>query len=235
MSMRSWMPNSATCKTHMMEPLLKIDPETCIACYACVRACPVKAIRVQSASVKPEIIPERCIGCGSCLAVCGPGAIGVRDAKKALMRLLSGKKKVAALVDPSIAGEFPDITDYRKFVQMLRTLGFHRVQEVAFGVDLVARAYVELFQKSRGKYYIMSNDPVTVSFVEKYKPGLVPNLAPILPPVAAIVLAIWSRQVYLSLAGGVWLGWTIMNGWNPLVGFAVTIDELIASIEWLQP
>ena len=88
-------------------------------------------------------------------------------------------------MDPSIAGEFPDITDYRKFVQMLRTLGFSRVHEVAFGVDLVARAYKELFRKSRGKYYIMSNDPVTVSFIEKYKTPLVPNLAPILPPVAA--------------------------------------------------
>ena len=56
-------------------------------------------------------------------------------------KLLAEHKNVAALVDPSIAGEFPDITDYRKFVQMLRTLGFSRIQEVAFGVDLVARAY----------------------------------------------------------------------------------------------
>jgi Na+/H+ antiporter NhaC len=55
-----------------------------------------------------------------------------------------------------------------------------------------------------------------------------PTWISLLPPVLAIVLAIWSRQVYLSLAGGVWLGWTIMNGWNPLVGFAVTIDELAA-------
>jgi len=55
-----------------------------------------------------------------------------------------------------------------------------------------------------------------------------PTWISLLPPVLAIVLAIWSRQVYLSLAGGVWLGWTILNGWNPLVGFAVTIDELAA-------
>ena len=168
-----------------MEALLKINSETCIACYACVRACPVKAIRVQSEDVKPEIIPERCIGCGSCAAVCGPGAIEVRNSKDELRKILDSGKKVAALVDPSIAGEFPDITDYRKFVQMLRTLGFHYIHEVAFGVDLVARAYGKLFKKSKGKYYIMSNDPVTVSFVEKYRPGLVPNLAPILPPVAA--------------------------------------------------
>lgn len=173
-----------------MEPLLKINPETCIACYACVRACPVKAIRVQSASVKPEIIPQRCIGCGSCVAVCGPGAIELRNTKNALHKLLTENKNVVALVDPSIAGEFPDITDYRKFVQMLRTLGFSRIHEVAFGVDLVGRAYKELFKKSRGKYYIMSNDPVTVSFVEKYKPALVPNLAPIVPPVAATAMVV---------------------------------------------
>ena len=168
-----------------MKALLKINSETCIACYACVRACPVKAIRVQTEKVKPEIIPERCIGCGSCVAVCGPGAIEVRNSKDELKKILESGRKVAALVDPSIAGEFPDITDYRKFVQMLRTLGFHFIHEVAFGVDLVAREYGKLFKKSKGKYYLMSNDPVTVSFIEKYRPGLVPNLAPIIPPVAA--------------------------------------------------
>ena len=170
---------------YFMEPLLKINNETCTACYSCVRACPVKAIRVSSEKIKPVIVPERCIGCGSCVAVCGPGAIEIRNTRDELTQLLKLGKKVAALVDPSIAGEFPDITDYRKFVQMLRTLGFDHVHEVAFGVDLVARAYKDLFKKSKGKYYIMSNDPVTISFIEKYKTGLIPNLAPILPPVAA--------------------------------------------------
>ena len=178
-----------------MEPLLKINSEKCIACYACVRACPVKAIRVQSDKITPEIIQERCIGCGSCAAACGPGAVEIRNTRDDLMEILKKSNKVAALVDPSIAGEFPDITDYRKFVQMLRALGFYSVHEVAFGVDLVAREYKELFRRSKGKYYIMSNDPVTVSFIEKYKPALVPNLAPILPPVAA------TAQVIRQLSG----------------------------------
>ena len=180
-----------------MEALLKINNDICIACYACVRACPVKAIRVTPEKVKPEIIPERCIGCGSCAAACGPGAVEIRDSKEELHKLLDKGEKVVALVDPSIAGEFPDISDYRKFIQMLRQLGFSRVHEVAFGVDLVARAYKELFRKSRGKYYIMSNDPVTVSFIEKYKSALVPNLAPILPPVAATAMVI--RQIEKEL------------------------------------
>ena len=168
-----------------MKALLKINSDTCVACYACVRACPVKAIRVRSQQEKPEIIPERCIGCGSCLAACGPGAIEVRDSREELKRLLETRERVAALVDPSIAGEFPDITDYRKFVQMLRALGFGLVHEVSFGVDLVAGAYRKLFDHSKGKYYIMSNDPVTVEYVQKYRSSLLPNLAPVLPPAAA--------------------------------------------------
>ena len=187
-----------------MEALLKINKDNCIACYACVRACPVKAIKVTAEETKPEILPQRCIGCGNCSAACGPGAVEVRDSRKELGEILAKEMKVAALLDPSIAGEFPDITDYRKFVRMLRVLGFSQVHEVAFGVDLVARAYAGLFANSRGKYYITSNDPVTVSFIEKYKPQLIPNLAPLLPPVAATALVVRElaeedlRCVYIS-------------------------------------
>ena len=42
-----------------------------------------------------------------------------------------------------------------------------------------------------------------------------PTWITLLPPVLAIVLAIWTKQVYLSLAGGLWLAWTIVSGWNP--------------------
>jgi Na+/H+ antiporter NhaC len=55
-----------------------------------------------------------------------------------------------------------------------------------------------------------------------------PTWISVLPPVLAIVLAIWTRQVYLSLAGGVWLGWTILEGWHPLAGLAAAIDGTVA-------
>lgn len=165
-----------------MIPLLKIEQDKCTACYACVRACPVNAIKVQADHPKPEILPERCIGCGNCHAACSEHAIEIRDSKAALKKLLKGKEQIAAIVDPSIAGEFPDITDYRKFVSMLRKLGFNIIQEVAFGVELVAGQYKELITKSKGKYYIFTNCPVSVMYIEKYKPGLIKNLAPIMPP-----------------------------------------------------
>ncbi|MEM8601994.1 MAG: C4-dicarboxylate ABC transporter, partial [Bacteroidota bacterium] len=57
-----------------------------------------------------------------------------------------------------------------------------------------------------------------------------PTWISLLPPVLAIVLAIGTRQVYGSLAAGVWLGWTILNGWNPLAGLGAAIEAGVAVV-----
>ncbi|MDZ7775204.1 MAG: 4Fe-4S binding protein [Bacteroidales bacterium] len=92
------------------EPLVKIIESDCEVCYACVRACPVKAITVKVNQDYPYIHPERCIGCGDCLKVCSPGAIVYRNEKEHVKALVK-QGDTAALIDPSISGEFVDITD----------------------------------------------------------------------------------------------------------------------------
>ena len=52
----------------------------------------------------------------------------------------------------------------------------------------------------------------------------------ILPPVVAIALAIKTREVYISLALFVWLGWTILNSWNPVVGLVEGVNTFLAAI-----
>ncbi|MFA5700720.1 MAG: 4Fe-4S binding protein, partial [Desulfuromonas sp.] len=47
---------------------IKTVKERCRKCYACVRNCPVKAMRVRPTHV--EVIHSRCIGCGKCIAAC---------------------------------------------------------------------------------------------------------------------------------------------------------------------
>ncbi len=49
----------------------------------------------------------------------------------------------------------------------------------------------------------------------------------LLPPILAIGLAVYTRQVYLSLAGGIFAGWTILAAWNPLRGATGTADALV--------
>ncbi|MEJ2312241.1 MAG: Na+/H+ antiporter NhaC family protein [Gemmatimonadales bacterium] len=49
----------------------------------------------------------------------------------------------------------------------------------------------------------------------------------LLPPLLAILLAVYTREVYLSLAAGIWLGWTIVESWNPLTGAARAVNETV--------
>jgi tetracycline resistance efflux pump len=50
----------------------------------------------------------------------------------------------------------------------------------------------------------------------------------IVPPMLAIALAIATRQVIISLTAGIWVGWVIHAGGQPLAGTASAIQTLIA-------
>lgn len=189
--------------------LFSINDNTCIGCYACVRVCPVKAIEVKPNEDVARIISDRCIGCGSCLNICPVEAIDYRSSKEELKQILKSGEKVAAICAPSISGEFVDITDYRKFVQMIRSLGFTYVCEVSFGVDLVAQKYKELFENFNGKYYLTTTCPVIVQLVEKFHPNLLSNLAPIVSPMITTAKVI--RKEYGDDVKVVYIGPCIAN------------------------
>lgn len=186
------------------DPLFVISHNKCIKCYSCVRVCPVKAIRVDVNTELPSIVPERCIGCGGCFRACSPNAISYRSSLDETILLLQSGEPVAAICDPAISGEFDDITDYRKFVKMIRELGFTYVSEVSFGVDLVAAQYQELFDNFRGKFHITANCPTVVAFIEKYHPELITNLAPLISPMVATAKVI--RQKFGSGVRVVFIG-----------------------------
>ncbi len=50
----------------------------------------------------------------------------------------------------------------------------------------------------------------------------------LLPPLVAIGLALWTRQVFLSLVAGLWVGTTILAGGNPLGGLAQMAEVMVA-------
>ncbi|MFO8053886.1 MAG: [Fe-Fe] hydrogenase large subunit C-terminal domain-containing protein [Bacteroidales bacterium] len=168
------------------EVVISINKTSCERCYACIRVCPTKALKIGAEDNFPELMPERCIACGHCVTACAPGAILYREDKEKTRDLIAGNSKTAAIVDPSISGEYHDITDYRKFVEMIRALGFDYVSEIAFGVDVVSRQYKTLLDNFKGKYYISANCPAVVHYVEKFHPELVDNMAPIVSPMVAM-------------------------------------------------
>ncbi|ELZ31641.1 NhaC-type sodium/hydrogen antiporter [Halogeometricum pallidum JCM 14848] len=52
----------------------------------------------------------------------------------------------------------------------------------------------------------------------------------LLPALFAIVLTLVSRQVLLSLFTGIWIGATILVGWNPIAGMAHSLQLVINSL-----
>ncbi|MBN1532764.1 MAG: 4Fe-4S binding protein [Spirochaetes bacterium] len=164
------------------EPLVCTIKEKCRVCYTCVRECPAKAIRISGGQA--EVIQERCIGCGNCFRVCTQQAKKVRSSVESVFSLLSGGGATAACLAPSFAAEFCDM-DHRVLSGMLRRLGFHRVLEVAFGADLVSQEYRKLVTEKPGSQHIATTCPAIVSYIEKYHPGLVKNLAKIPSPMIA--------------------------------------------------
>jgi len=55
-----------------------------------------------------------------------------------------------------------------------------------------------------------------------------PSALSLLPPLLAIALAIATRQVVLSLGGGIWLGYCLLLHTNPVTGLAASIEGVIA-------
>jgi iron only hydrogenase large subunit-like protein len=215
------------------KPVLYINDDKCRNSYSCVRVCPVNAIEVKPQKNHPYILPEKCIGCGLCYVSCSPKAIDFRDSKDEVKELLSSGRKTVALIEPSIAPEFDDITDYRKFVAMVRLLGFDHVHEVSFGVDLIAASYARLFSKAEGKYYITANCPVMVKLIQKFKPELVPNLAPLVSPMIATAMVV--KELYGEDTAVVLMGPCIdAKDEASLYGSGRHVDSVLTFVELRQ-
>jgi iron only hydrogenase large subunit-like protein/nitrogen-specific signal transduction histidine kinase len=184
------------------QQLVSTIKERCRVCYTCVRECPAKAIRI--AGGQAEVISTRCIACGNCIKVCSQYAKVFRKEIIQVRELLASDKPVVALIAPSFAAEFSDIPDYKLFVGMLKSMGFSRVTEVAFGADLVARKYKSMYDDDAGIPSISSDCPAVVSYIERYFPDLVARLATTVSPMVAMARVV--RQKYGSDIKTVFIG-----------------------------
>ncbi len=155
----------------------------CRDCYSCVRACSVKAVRVQEAQA--QVVQELCLVCGTCVRACPQGAKQVRDDRPLVEAALAAGRPVIAAVAPS-APAFFNLTSFAPLEQALQALGFAAASEVAQGAEMVGRAYGRLLGEAGAvRPVIATACPVVVNLVEMYYPDLLPHLAPLVSPMVA--------------------------------------------------
>lgn len=171
--------------------LIKTVKNLCHECYACVRNCPVNAVRVSNGQA--EVLEERCIHCGNCVKICAQDAKEVQDYTAEVKEYLQNGQQVIVGLAPTFPAYDTQIS-LSHWISYLDKLGFTKVYEIAWGAQLIIEEYKKLLHSRYRELLISTACPVIVNLVEKYYPTLVPYLVPIASPMTALARYIMKAE-----------------------------------------
>jgi ABC-type transporter Mla subunit MlaD len=83
---------------------------------------------------------------------------------------------VIAIVAPAVAASFDG--KYLNLNGFLKSLGVKGVFDVSFGAELTIKSYINYMEKKKPSTVISQPCPALVTFIEMYRPDLIPYLAP---------------------------------------------------------
>jgi iron only hydrogenase large subunit-like protein len=119
---------------------------------------------------------ELCIGCGECISACTHQARVGLDDFEAFMADLKKGINIIAIVAPAAAASFNG--KYLNLNGFLKSLGVKGIFDVSFGAELTVKSYIDYMKKKKPRTVIAQPCPAIVTFIEMYRPELIPYLAP---------------------------------------------------------
>lgn len=182
-------------------PSIIRDPNKCILCGDCVRACEELqgigalgfAFRGTEAMVMPafnkKIMETQCVGCGQCRVYCPTGAISIHTNMEEVWEALADPEvRVIAQVAPAVrvaVGDAYGLTKGRsvmgKIVNVLHCMGFDEVYDTTFSADLTvmeeSAEFLNRLQTGRKLPLMTSCCPAWVKFVCDQYPEFKDNLS----------------------------------------------------------
>ena len=182
-------------------PSIVRDPNKCILCGDCVRACEEIqgigalgfAFRGTDAMVMPAfnktIAETDCVNCGQCRIYCPTGAISIRTNVDEVWDAIADKDvRVVAQIAPAVrvaVGDAFNLTKGRsvmgKIVNVLHRMGFDEVYDTAFSADLTvmeeSEEFLERIEEGENLPLLTSCCPAWVKFVHDQYPEYVKNIS----------------------------------------------------------
>jgi iron only hydrogenase large subunit-like protein len=158
-----------------LRPIIKVLEDKCVNCHRCIAVCPAKMCNDGSGKIVDHH-SDLCVGCGECITACTHGArIGLDDFDGFMSDLKKGVPMIA-IVAPASAASFKG--HYLNLNGYLKSLGVKALFDVSLGAELTVKSYIEYMKKAKPKTVIAQPCPTLVSFIEMYRPELIPYLAP---------------------------------------------------------
>lgn len=182
-------------------PSIVRDPNKCILCGDCVRACEEIqgigalgfAFRGTEAMVMPAfdkpLAEKDCVNCGQCRVYCPTGAISIKTHMDEVWDALADKDtRVVAQIAPAVrvaVGDSFGLTKGRsvmgKIVNVLHRMGFDEVYDTAFSADLTvmeeSEEFLERLEQNENLPLLTSCCPAWVKFVHDQYPEFVENIS----------------------------------------------------------
>lgn len=154
---------------------VRLDPEKCVGCAACMRVCPTEAIRLRDG--KAVIKAKLCIDCGECVRVCEHKAGVVLADPFSSIHAFDYR---IAVPEPSIYGQFIRDVLPDHILAGLLELGFHEVYEAAIATERSSLLLKEYLRRYQGpKPLITSFCPVVVRLIQLRFPELIDLVVPV--------------------------------------------------------
>jgi len=174
-----------------LAPVIRIDEEKCINCYASIVICPVKYC-MDGSGKKLLINHDICIGCGNCINACTHKARTLMDDTDRFMNDLQHRQKIIAVAAPAVASFFP--AQFLNLNGWLKSLGVEAFFDVSLGAELTVISYLDYIKEKNPRMVISQPCPAIVTFIEIYHPKLLPYLAPADSPILHTIKLI--REYY---------------------------------------
>ena len=201
------------------------EKSNCQDCYGCVKACPVKAIKLESGSA--SIVPDLCIYCGTCTLICPNGTKKVRNDLASLKQSLMRQEKIIVSLAPSYLSEYAK-EDIHKVIAAFKEAGFWQVSETAIGAEKVAEATKAWIDEQPNGVYISSCCPSAVQLIKKYYPEYSSYVVPVFSPM--ITHSLFLKSIYpnvkVAFVGPCAAKKSELDQFHDKIDFVLTFQEI---------